>query len=214
MRTGLRRSEGRQARIPALRLAARHCCKQALVRHPLRARPVQACLSRTFAEGDCVTEDGGDVKFMYVIMTGSVTVKARVGTGEVDGAASGDPDQLKRAITGTGGAPDGTPGPAAGSGGGNAEISVDTMHVGDMFGHLSLLFGSQRTQTTVVKSPTAELLMLPRTIFFTIGLDQCLLEGVCVSVMPRAVQPPCLPAVPRRSLAHRSVPLHVLPPGT
>jgi CRP-like cAMP-binding protein/tetratricopeptide (TPR) repeat protein len=135
----------------------------------------KACFSKTFMEGDVITTEAEPVRYMYVILSGECTVKV-----SVDGSKPRD-----------GRSTDAAPSTST-------EISVDTYvcfhtsylrilsdmltlcryKTGDHFGHLSLLFGEQRTLTVLVKSPQVELVLLPRTAFFRIGLDDAFIDDL------------------------------------
>jgi CRP-like cAMP-binding protein len=47
-----------------------------------------------------------------------------------------------------------------------------------LYGHLSILFGEARTMTVVVRSTTADVIVLPRVAFFRLGLDAAFIEDL------------------------------------
>jgi len=130
----------------------------------------RGCFAKSFAEGDVITQEGDPVRYLYVLLSGECTVKVSVEGSRGDGVSPGSSPAAAAA--------GGDDGGVGGGGGGGTEISVDTYKTGDHFGHLSLLFGEARTLTVIVKSPTVELLMLPRTAFFRLGLDDAFITDL------------------------------------
>ena len=136
----------------------------------------EACQLRKFEEGDIVTEEGSLVRFLHIVLQGECSVKVAIGGGKAKGgtggaaaaAVAGRPEAGLRDARKRGG----------GGGAANGEITVDRLCTGDHFGHLSILFGDNRTMNVVVRSTTADIIILPRVAFYRLGLDLAFIEDL------------------------------------
>ena len=138
----------------------------------------EACLLRHFEEGDIITEEGTMVRFLHVMLQGECAVKVAIGGGKKNSAA------VAAALAASGSRPDvaassrDATGRKKTSGVANSEITVDRLCTGDYFGHLSILFGDNRTMNVVVRSTNADIIVLPRVAFYRLGLDLAFIEDL------------------------------------